>query len=659
MSTTAFAKPTADEIQAANETVLNAAANNNAANPEMDHNFVFPVPADAPPPPATDPKLGAPTHRWSYRDTAGSILCYVNRYDLIEDGQAKKVILPMVIKRLLDGTLQWVYNGMPAPRPLYNLHLIAANEDATIIVAEGEKAADAAGILFPGMVATTSMSGSNAADKTDWAPINGRHVVISPDADAPGQKYRDRTIALCHAAGAASVSVLPPERLGRFIVADGHPVPRGGEIPVGYDLADALAEGWTANQVAEVMVGNTEFFVPQAPKAASVPVPYAPPGFKVNKSGVWKASEGNQGELSWSKVCSQLVVKSLARDFGSKGWHMMLSLLDRDGVSHDLLLPLSDLSGDGNALREMLLNLGLQLNHSRFARNALLEYLSTANPPQRVRCVDRLGWHGNCYVMQDKTFGVAQEEDVIFKENGASKALPLKVSGSLADWQVNIARYAVGNSRLTLSICVAFAAPLLRLARAEGGGVHLYGGSSIGKTALLQIAVSVWGCSPDSKGVGSWRMTDNAAEGLARSRCDSLLTLDELAEVTAPALAALAYMLANGQGKGRATRTGDHRQPSQWLLLFLSTGEIRLETKLAEENKRVMAGMGVRIPELPADAGVGRGVFENLHDFETGGELWQHLNTGTKRYCGTAIREFLNGSIRVRMTLPFMVESIS
>ena len=35
-----------------------------------------------------------------------------------------------------------------------------------------------------------------------------------------------------------------------------------------------------------------------------------------------------------------------------------------------------------------------------------------------------------------------------------------------------------------------------------------------------------------------------------------------------------AYMLANGKGKARASRTGDARAPASWRLLFLSSGEI-------------------------------------------------------------------------------------
>lgn len=50
-------------------------------------------------------------------------------------------------------------------------------------------------------------------------------------------------------------------------------------------------------------------------------------------------------------------------------------------------------------------------------------------------------------------------------------------NGELTDWQQNIARYAVGNSRLCLALGASFAAPLLSLLNEESGGFHLMGDS--------------------------------------------------------------------------------------------------------------------------------------------------------------------------------------
>ena len=76
-----------------------------------------------------------------------------------------------------------------------------------------------------------------------------------------------------------------------------------------------------------------------------------------------------------------------------------------------------------------------------------------------------------------------------------------------------------------------------------------------------------------------WRATDNALEAMASQHCDGLLILDELAQVDAKTAGEFAYMLANEAGKSRATRTGTPRARQTWRLLFLSAGEVSLQTR--------------------------------------------------------------------------------
>ena len=88
----------------------------------------------------------------------------------------------------------------------------------------------------------------------------------------------------------------------------------------------------------------------------------------------------------------------------------------------------------------------------------------------------------------------------------------------------------------------------------------------------------------------------------------------------------MAYMLGNGLGKSRASRDASLRKPASWRLLFLSTGEISLAEKMAEDarNRRQTAGQQVRIIDLPSDTG-NHGLFDNLHGFESAARLADHL----------------------------------
>ncbi|MEO2031929.1 MAG: hypothetical protein ABGZ35_07570 [Planctomycetaceae bacterium] len=62
---------------------------------------------------------------------------------------------------------------MQEPWLLYRLPELIDAE--TVSVYEGEKAADA--IVSIGLPATTSSQGSKSPEKTDWSPLNARHVV--------------------------------------------------------------------------------------------------------------------------------------------------------------------------------------------------------------------------------------------------------------------------------------------------------------------------------------------------------------------------------------------------------------------------------------------------------------------------------------------------
>jgi len=100
-------------------------------------------------------------------------------------------------------------------------------------------------------------------------------------------------------------------------------------------------------------------------------------------------------------------------------------------------------------------------------------------------------------------------------------------------------------------------------------------------------------------------------------------------------------MLANGTGKGRAGRDGSPRKSAHWRLLFLSTGELSLAEKMAEIGKEPKAGQEVRLVEIPADAGAGYGIFENLHGAASPEQFAEDLRAATNRHYGTPIRQYL------------------
>jgi len=381
---------------------------------------IVPVPADAPSPETyRHPKHGTPTKVWRYTDALDQLMFTVARFDFLDgDGKPAKDILPLTFCDIGKGRRAWRAKGIAGPRPLYRLPDITARTDALLIVAEGEKSADAAAILFPDMAATTPPHGAKSPHKADWTPVAGRTVIVATDNDDAGQQFGDKVCELARAAGATAVLHLPPDRLGSWVWKDGEKHLRDGIIPKGWDIADALDDGWTADTVA--MLKNDPAFLPLYRDAeeretlrrveAGEPEELTRWPFRVVFNGVEKRIERVDKEtgtvtVEWKWFCSLLEVGAETRSADGEEWGRLLRITDRDGRVKEWAMPMSMLAGDGTAYRERLLSLGVEIAPSRFAKEALHEYISTARPDQKARCVSRIGWQSRFYIGLNENFG--------------------------------------------------------------------------------------------------------------------------------------------------------------------------------------------------------------------------------------------------------------
>jgi putative DNA primase/helicase len=170
-------------------------------------------------------ELGPPTSHFIFRNVDGEALMFKCRWD---HSDGTKEFRPLTLWKNEQGELEWQFQAMPPQRPLYNLDQLAARTDAPVLIVEGEKTADAASTVFSSYVVTTWQDGARP-DKiklADWSPLEGREIVIWPDADSPGQAASSALAKAVDAAGAKLVRTVQ--------------LPEG--LPKGWDLADDPGE---------------------------------------------------------------------------------------------------------------------------------------------------------------------------------------------------------------------------------------------------------------------------------------------------------------------------------------------------------------------------------------------------------------------------------
>lgn len=592
--------------------------------------WISPVPFDAPKPPAGNLRHGKPSHVWTYRDADGRVMFHHCRFDPRDQ---RKQFAPLTLWRDASGRLAWAWKWPPAgaPVPLYGLPRLAEVPEATVIITEGEKAADAAARLFPDHAVCTFAGGANAVGKADITPLSGRECWLWPDNDEPGRQAMDKLSARLGEAGA---------RVRRFNLAALAPLESGD------DAADIEARGWTVDRLGQLIESgemlDVEPAAPPKPARHDAGEPERASKFEMRPKGLFRNSE--KGPFF---VCPPFEVTAKGSDPDSAAWGLLLSLHDPDGRPHYVTVAYRTLRGDGAAALELLMDRGFVPRKG--CDSFLVEYLREVETDKRAKWVNRNGWQGRdpataVYVTASQTYG-AQRGELWLLQSDGPRLDPFKTRGTLDEWRQNVAPLCVDNSRLTFAVSMAFAAPLLFPLGMESGGFSYVGKSSGGKTTALKVGASVCG-APDY--ADRLRATDNGLESIFLAKSDAPAYLDELGQLGPQIAGEAVYMAANGSQKARANRNGGARACEAWRTVFLLSSEVSLAAHMGEAGRSPKAGQQARLADIPSDAGRDLGIFEDLHGYASGHEFAQALTRAAANYYGTPFAAFLSRLMRER-----------
>lgn len=592
---------------------------------------LIPVPANAPKAPSA--KFYKASKVYEYRSLTGALNLYMRRYD---EPDGRKHFSPLSCFHV-DGELKWESGGPKTNRPLYGLERLGkADASARIVILEGEKSADEAQKIFSDCVCMTSAFGSNApTEKSDWTPLRGRDVVVWRDLDEAGAKYQEHVAKALVTLG-CTVSVVDVEVLA-LMTPDGSR--QKSEAPKkGWDCADAAEEWADLDALRKAVEG---LILPYAPPVEEPAKPSTAGRFM--SFGPFKMHPAKG--LTFDKLVKEVVesvpvsgpfeIIGKGRSPDGKNWGLLIRWADPDGRVRQRFIPDEFLHGDKGVLCGSLARDGLKIFPSAAA--LLVAYFANCKIDNRVTIVSRTGWHDigdqSVFALPAETIGPVECGQVVLDEGAYG---PYSEKRTLDDWKAGVGAASSGHLIPMLAISTALAGPLLHLIGLEGGGIHLWGASSTGKTTAAQAAASVWGRG-DSRGfVRGWSSTANGIEAVAASASDTCLVLDEFSMVDPRAAESIIYALGNGAGRQRMARDTSLREVKNWRVPVVSTGEITVAQKISETGKKAKAGQLVRMLDISADRGKGHGAFD--HD---GAATADALKKAAVEAYGTAGPEFV------------------
>jgi len=337
-----------------------------------------------------------------------------------------------------------------------------------------------------------------------------------------------------------------------------------------------------------------------------------PAGYTADENGIYELRETKEDAIS-VRICSPLVVKGRCRNAVGHGWGRVLTVQDPDGTWHELVIDTQQLTKSASVALGPLYDLGFELAPVEKAAESVMNLLSTWRPEDQYLRFDRLGWTDNSHDAFVLGSGHVIGNALVATDSVSEHLMAaIHTKGTLAAWKKEVAAPCVGNPLLMLAVAHAFTGPLLSVLGLTGGGFHLRGLSSRGKSSIQYVATSVWGARSLLQ---SWDGTPSGFEGIAAACNDTLLNIEELHKADPKTVGDIVYMLANGQGRLRAKSNGKLQTPQRWRVPILSSGEVSLEEHMASAGRKMFAGQDVRLINLEADSRA-EGAFDMLHGSE-------------------------------------------
>lgn len=265
----------------------------------------------------------------------------------------------------------------------------------------------------------------------------------------------------------------------------------------------------------------------------------------------------------------------------------------RDNAWREIMVPRQTVANATKIIQLADSATGINSENAR----GIVKYLSDIESANRYTiptkyATARLGWteYGFVPFVDNITFTGADTYAVLYDK--------FHESGEFSKWRALCAeclKYPLPR----IITAAAYASLLLKHIGVNGFCVHIWGESGRGKTVALMLAASVYGdADPKSGIIRNGKTTSNGIEPVLGFFNDCAVIFDELTTLTQEQITDMVYKFAQGQGKGRMTKSAGLQKTYTWNNVAILSAEKPLT------DERTMSGAVNRIISLYADGDV-------------------------------------------------------
>ena len=312
---------------------------------------------------------------------------------------------------------------------------------------------------------------------------------------------------------------------------------------------------------------------------------------------------------------------------------------------------------------DKLLNAGAILPKDVTEQKELLRAVADSDAPKEFVYAAETGWlNDECkvFVKADGVIGNSDTNIIGINpvQDVKDQSGHLSIAGTWETWKTSVAQKARLSSISMFAICVALAAPLLRIIGHQSFSICIFGRTRIGKTFATLIGASVRGIG-QKEDLIAWNITDDRLEQRLVEYNDSVFPIDDLMKMRGSKkdkhvrIEDIAYLIEQGHQKGRHSSFAKaHGAARKWRAILFTSNEqsvAELAQGLGLERRH---GATVRLIDVPGQIDGLDHIFDRLKESMEIATFhdWMHTQfTEIARDCaqnhGAAFDRYIKGLI--------------